>query len=521
MSLYLLVFWPVFTALAIYLIPKCKSMRAHETIICDAFALIGSATEFLLCAFLMTEDLSCTMLKLGRLTISFRFGGLNAILVLIASFAWICSICFMDKSIKSRVNCFFVFLTEACLTGVLLADDYFTLFLYASLCMLFAYPIVGSKTRRGKIAYFVTLLVCSVSLLCAMILLLRHLGTLSYQAIYTLSGLTDPQLMLRIGLLLALGSGFLTLFPAFHMMLRSMSDVGASHGLLFGSMMSKAGLTILLSLSARMLSGSQRWHDILIVLGMMLMLGSAGYALFNHNIKRIYAGVSLTQTGIILIALSDFTLSGAPESCGAAALHMIVSALLETTFFGALCIVIRQSKTIWMDEICGFGRNKPVLNAVFLLTSLSFSGIPFLSGYISRLLVFLRIQSYISYTALYVLSGAMISACMIRVYVTLFIEKSDRMPPDEGMDPFSAAALLIPTTLSPLLGIFTDQLTVPMLSYILRRIYINGGGKFTGMYFYSGEYLLVALITLLLGILLCWYTCRAFQRHKNDFQKEL
>ena len=26
---------------------------------------------------------------------------------------------------------------------------------------------------------------------------------------------------------------------------------------------------------------------------------------------------------------------------------------------------------------------------------------------------------------------------------------------------------------------------------------------------------------LLLGILLCWYTCRAFQRHKNDFQKEL
>lgn len=520
MSLYLLILWPVITALAIYFLPKLKSMQSNEKLVCDTFSLIGAATEFLLCAFLMTEEIAVMLPRIAGFYLSFRFSGLSAIMVLICSFAWLCSVCFLDKSQNSRRFCFYTFMTQFCLNAVFLADDFFTLFLFSSLALVFAYPIVGSKTSRGKTTYLITLFASACLNFAGVLVLKRALGTLSYSAVYTFAAYSNAQTIHQAGMLIAAGSAFMTAFPMFHMFLRSMSDADASHGMLFGSMLSRAGLTNLLTVTTTLLIGSEEWAESLMLFGMAAVLGSAAYAMLNHNIKRIFAGISLSQTALVLTAMSCFTV-GSVSYAGPAMISQLISAsLYDMVLFGAICTIVRLTGTIRLEGMKACGRQKVLLNIAVLSAGLGLAGIPFWNGYYSRMLLFNCIQEHWINCVIFVASGAMLIACILRVYLTLFIEKPAEVLPkterESYLDPFSAAALLIPASGLPLFGIGFNYLVVPILNYVLTRIRAE---KFIPFYYFNWEQMMVALITLLLGIIFYGYlriTLKKIQNQEKD-----
>jgi len=474
----------------------------------------------LLCAFLMTEEIAVMLPRIAGFYLSFRFSGLNAIMVLICSFAWLCSVCFMDRSQNTRRFCFFTFITQSCLNAVFLADDFFTLFLFSSLALVFAYPIVGSKTSRGKTAYLMMLFASACLTFAGVLLLKKRLGTLAYSAVYTFAAYSNAQTIYLAGTLIAAGSAFMTAFPMFHMFLRSMSDSDASHGMLFGSMLSRAGLTNLLTVTSTLLIGSEEWSEILMVFGMTAMLGSAAYAMLNRNIKRIFAGISLSQTAIVLTAMSCFTIGSSDHAAPAMISQLLSASMYDMVLFGAISTIVRLTGTIRLECMKAGGRHKPLLNIAVLSAGLGLAGIPFWNGYYSRMLTFGCIQEHLLQCVIFIASGAMLIACVLRVYLTLFIEKpADPQPKAEResyLDPFSSAALLIPSLSLPLFGIGFDYLVVPILNYILTSLRT---AKFTPFYYFNWEQMMVALITLLLGIIFYGYlriTLNKIQNQQKD-----
>ena len=117
-------------------------------------------------------------------------------------------------------------------------------------------------------------------------------------------------------------------------------------------------------------------------------------ALFSINLKRTLACSSMSQIGFILTGVGMMILNTAAESEEGAGiamsglmLHMVNHSLIKLCLFLAAGVVVMNLHVLTLDEIRGWGRNKPFLKLSFALGALGISGVPLFNGYISKTLM--------------------------------------------------------------------------------------------------------------------------------------
>ena len=202
----------------------------------------------------------------------------------------------------------------------------------------------------------------------------------------------------------------------------------------------KTGVFGVLVLSSQVFRHSGGWGMLLLALGVITMVLGAVLAVFSTDLKRTLACSSVSQIGFILVGTAMQCLLGEHNALAVdgTLLHIVNHASIKLILFPAAGVIYCSTHCFDLSRIRGFGRGKPLLGAVMLLPMASLAGVPGLNGYVSKTLLHESIVEYIHlapqsaglFTAvewLFLLSGGLTTAYMLKLFVALFV---DRPAPD-------------------------------------------------------------------------------------------
>lgn len=489
MFLVFLVFYPIIGALASYIIGRFhKAARDYfaDFVVISEFAL----TLYLFCTFDDSRLLSFSMDSFGGLGIGFVLDGFRSVYILTAALMWMMTTVFSKEYFKHYHNrnryYLFMLLTLGAVMGVFLSADLFTTFLFFEVMSFTSYVWVAHDEKKASLraaeTYLSVAVIGGMVMLMGLFLLYHELGTLETASLLKLAKACPDKTMLYVaGGCITLGFGAKAgVFPLHIWLPKAHPVAPAPASALLSGILTKSGIFGMLVVSCNLLYGDGEWGSVILLLGCITMFGGALLALFSVDLKRTLACSSMSQIGFITVGIGMQGLLGKENAIAAmgTVLHMVNHSLIKLALFMAAGVVFMNTHMLNLNEIRGFGRKKPLLHFIFLMGALGIGGIPLWNGYISKTLLH---ESIVEYTRLlktgvlmpamfgagamkciewiFLISGGMTVAYMVKLYVAVFIEKNADANRQEQFDRMkhymnlqSKLALTISALLIPLMG---------------------------------------------------------------------
>jgi NADH:ubiquinone oxidoreductase subunit 5 (subunit L)/multisubunit Na+/H+ antiporter MnhA subunit len=126
------------------------------------------------------------------------------------------------------------------------------------------------------------------------------------------------------------------------------------------------------------------WGTTMVAVGTVTMLVGAMYALVQGDLKRMLAFSTVSQIGYMITGLGI----GTPLAVTAALLHCLNHGFFKGGLFLAAGSVQHAAGTREMDELGGLAPRMPRTTAVWLVSAGSMMGIPLLSGFASKWMLY-------------------------------------------------------------------------------------------------------------------------------------
>ncbi len=440
-----------------------------------------AADLVVLAEFLVFLWLFCSYGKMGRQWFALPdfcgFGlyltldGFRALYGLLASFMWLVSTVFSGEYLRSYRNrnryYLFTLFTLGGTAGGFLSGELLTTFLFFELMSFTSYVwVVHDETKEALRAggtYLAIAVGGGLVLLMGLFLLYTDLGVGAGGHLWTdelmffvLSRSSLPRYLYPAGLCLLIGFGAKAGASPLHIWLPKAHPVApAPASALLSGMLTKAGVFGVIVVSCGMFWHNGMWGTCILLLGVVTMVLGAVLALFSVNIKRTLACSSLSQIGFILVGIGMCGLLGDENVLAArgALLHMVNHSLIKLVLFLAAGVIYQNLHRLELNEIRGFGRNKPLLHLIFLAGALGIGGVPLWNGYVSKTLLHESIVEYGAMLAegtaaplfltagqmqavewIFLLSGALTVAYMLKLYVCIFVEKNQDAEKQKAYD---------------------------------------------------------------------------------------
>lgn len=272
--------------------------------------------------------------------------------------------------------------------GVFLTDDIFNLFVLLEVASLVAVLLVMyRKNRRNTydgLYYLLIQLVAMAFFLFGVAYLYRSFGVLHVTTITELiasGAVSGRELLLPLAMILT-GVGLKAgLFPLFSYLPRSYGNPGAPSVmlLLMSAVLVKGALFWVYRLQAMFQPGLDA-SSLLLVVGLLTGLAGAAMALGQADIRMLLAYSTISQVGLITVAISAGAAAGAQ-------LHLITHALAKSVLFLGAAIIIRRYGTGRLRDIRGVGLRMPLLTILLVVAAVSMVGMPLTAGAVSKGLI--------------------------------------------------------------------------------------------------------------------------------------
>ena len=154
-----------------------------------------------------------------------------------------------------------------------------------------------------------------------------------------------------------------------------------------------------------------------------IIIGSLA-ALYQTNLKRLFAYSTISNMGFILLGLSLNTFEGFHASL----IYLLIYLLLMVCLFGAILQcrnVFNKNLITDMSDLSSLFRTFPILSIIIAITLFSLAGIPPLAGFFSKFyLVFALLKSKMFFTAFFVVFVGVYSCIYyIRLIKIMYFEK--------------------------------------------------------------------------------------------------
>ena len=534
-----MVFLPILAALVCY--PLCgKSEKSWFTP-----ALAVTLAVFAMALSLLWEpQLSDGIYGFAGPGIYFKAGGLRTVMAILACFMWVMTALaspeyFSGARANGRYFLFYLW-TLGALEGVFLAADLMALFVFFEIMSFTSYVwVVQNETPeaiRASETYLFIAVIGGLTMLMGLFLLdnaihklalEQHMAayagaraTLSFENLVQYAPEMSPRLRFTVGVCALVGFGAKAgMFPLHIWLPKAHPVAPAPASALLSGILTKSGVFGVIGISCWLFDGVPGWGNLLLIPAAITMLLGAVLAVFSVDLKRTLACSSMSQIGFILTGVSLCVLLGEHGSiaaCGTV-LHILNHSLIKLTLFVAAGVVYFNVHSLDLNDVRGFGRDKPLLKLAFLSGACSIAGIPGFGGYISKTLLHEGIVEYCGHLAehghsaapyrvlewVFLLSGGLTLAYMARLFYILFIaEKPEHQHRKEGryMTPPTAAVLVIGGLLMPLLGL-TAHLTMDRIAaYALP--FFRRPPMAHAVHYFSFTNLKGALISITIGVLI-------------------
>ncbi len=473
--------------------------------------------------------------------------GFRALYATVAAFMWMLTGWFSPEYFGHYHNrnryYFFNLMTLGATVGVFLSDDLYTTLIFFEIMSLTSYVWVAQEETNGALraaaTYLAVAVIGGLTTLMGLFLLYRELGTLSFEGMKAaVAALTDrSQLTVATWLTLVGFAAKAGLFPLHIWLPKAHPVAPAPASALLSGILTKSGVFGTIVICANLMQGDAWFADGLLTLGAITMFLGAVLALFSVDLKRVLACSSMSQIGFITVGLSMMVLLGQEGSLAAygSVMHMMNHSLIKLTLFMAAGVVFMNLHKLNLNDIRGFGRKKPLLHIAFVLGALSIACVPPLgSGYNSKSLIHEAILEYIAHLQelgvaygsykfleiLFIISGGLTVAYMLKLYICLFWEKNPEHQAEydamsgKYMNKRTATALMLSAVVLPLLGLLPGQLFSPIGA--LCAPFFGQEVIAAPIHYFSGENLLGAAESILIGVAVYFLVVRLCLMAKNE-----
>ena len=564
----ILIFYPMFAAVAVYLIGRDnKKIRDYIVQLVGVTELL--AFVIVAVCFQETRGLSFTWSGFAGLGMHVTLDGFRVLYGLIAALMWMMTALFSGEYFVHYRNrnryYFFYLMTLGATVGVFLSSDLYTTFLFFEIMSFTSYVWVAhdekSESLRAAATYLGVAVIGGLVMLMGLFLLYRTVGTLDMASLYeACAACTDKRMLYAAGICLLFGFGAKAGAFPLHIWLPKAHPVApAPASALLSGILTKSGIFGILVVSCNVFSRNAAWGALILTLGVITMVAGAVLALFSVDLKRTLACSSMSQIGFILVGVGMLCiLNGggngvlhAEIAARGTLLHMVNHSLIKLVLFMAAGVVFMNVHKLNLNDIRGFGRKKPLLHLAFLSGALGIAGVPLFNGYISKTLlhesivmakelaIYAPIADWVGAAFpfgyewntfslfvtsprtleivewLFLISGGLTAAYMLKLYICLFWEKNkdaEEQARFDGMKAYmnkkSAFAIVGSAALLPVMGSLPYLITDKIGAFGENIFHVSPAHE--AVSYFGFESLKGGLISLAIGVVLYFGVVRTF-----------
>ncbi|HKP68872.1 MAG TPA: NADH-quinone oxidoreductase subunit M [Pyrinomonadaceae bacterium] len=334
---------------------------------------------------------------------NFHFGvdGLSLWLVVLTTFIMPISVISTWHAVEKRPAAFYVFilLLESAMIGVFVSLDLlvFYLFFEASLVpMFFLIGIWGGKERvYAAVKFFIFTALGSLLMLVAIISLYylhageTGTGTFDYVTLLntlklghlSFAGSTGTLLFLAFALAFSIK---VPLFPFHTWLPDAHTEAPTAGSVILAAVLLKMGTYGLMRFNFTLFpEASQEFAPFFIILAIIGIVYGALVAMVQPDVKRLVAYSSVAHMGFVILGMFSFTEWGMQG-----ALYQMLNHGVST---GALFLLVgfiyERRHTRQISDFGGLANVMPIYATIFVITSMSSVGLPFLNGFVGEFLI--------------------------------------------------------------------------------------------------------------------------------------
>jgi multicomponent Na+:H+ antiporter subunit A len=267
--------------------------------------------------------------------------------------------------------------------GLIVSDNLIVLYVFWELTTVFSYLLIGHDpaSRASRLAALQALIVTTLgglAMLVGIIMLGEHAG--SYRWSQVTSALPDGGYLAVAVVLLLLGAlSKSAIFPFSFWLPAAMAAPTPVSAYLHAAAMVKAGV-FLVGLLGPALADAASWRPVVLIAGTVTMLFGGWTALRQHDLKLLLAYGTVSQLGLLVVALG----AGFRDAALAGAMMLLAHALFKAALFFVVGIIDHAAGTRDLRELSGLRRSAPALAVVAGLAALSMAGVPPLAGFVGK-----------------------------------------------------------------------------------------------------------------------------------------
>jgi multicomponent Na+:H+ antiporter subunit D len=169
-------------------------------------------------------------------------------------------------------------------------------------------------------------------------------------------------------------------------------------------------------------------------LAIMAMFTTSTIAIFQDDMKRLFAYSSVAQVGYIILGLSFASQIGV----AAGIIHLFNHAIIKCTIFMGLgCIALRVGG-VSIKDMCGLGYRMPWTMAAIVIGGLGLIGIPMTVGFVSKLYL---VRAAFEQDMWPIAALIVLSSLLAIVYVWRIVEAAYLKPAPENATAINEAPL--------------------------------------------------------------------------------
>ena len=465
----------------------------------------------------------------GPFILKFHADALSAIFVILAAFLWlvvsIYSPKYMEYEGKAWIFQLSTLLTLFAVLGIFLAGNLLTLLLFFELMTITSYFWVIHRWDKEAVraGYFYLFFSIVGGLLLALGIVMMGSATDMLPNIGT--GVVTPSnqgLFAWSIAILIVGFGIKTGMVPLHIWLPYAHSVAPTPGsALLSGLIIKVGAYGLIRVAefaglGMKLGGLMTLlGPTLIVLGTCTMLLGVAAALIQSNAKKLLAYHSISQMGYIILGLGVSLYLGSKGGFGlsGAIYHIINHALFKVALFLGVGVIYIHTGETNLYKLGGLWRRFPVTAILMLVAVLGITGAPGLNGYASKSLIHHGISLAAETGApwlfwvegLFLLVGVGTAASFSKLYYLIFFGKATELNiNDKGSPKLQfAMGLLVAVMLG--IGIRPEfLLNIAIVPAVQALGMKNVSTTLMGLSFWNFKDIVDMIITLILGVLVCW-----------------
>jgi len=396
--------------------------------------------------------------------IEYRVDSLSAfMLVLVAGMAALVlpySRASIEAEVPREQHYLFYTMFVLCLAGLLgmaITGDAFNIFVFLEISSLATYVLIAlGRDRRALVASYQYLIMGTIGATFIVIgvgLLYLMTGTLNLADMgRRIAAVPNPRPVLAALAFLTVGLSLkLALFPLHQWLPNAYTFAPSAVSAFLAATATKVAVYVLLRFYFSVFGASPVFdkagiHQMLLVLALAGMFAASASAIFQSDLKRLFAYSSVAQIGYIILGVSFHSTHGLTS----AVVHLVNHGVTKGAIFMLLgCVALVMGGTS-LARVQGLGKRMPVVSFGIVVCGLSLIGVPGTAGFVSKWYLLLAALEKGQWWLVFMI---LLSSLLAVAYVWRFVEaayfREPRQDLGQARTPWSmgvpAAVLVVAT----------------------------------------------------------------------------